>query len=75
MKDVVQRLLDHPFTRFNTTLVVGPDSLYCFVKPQCQIKNLIPDETALKIAMGAGLTESGAKEAFKASKKKVAEIV
>lgn len=37
-------------------------------------ENLITDETALKIAMGAGLTESRAKEAFKASKKKVAEI-
>lgn len=38
-------------------------------------ENLITDETALKIAMGAGLTESRAKEAFEASKKKVAEIV
>ena len=38
-------------------------------------ENLITDETALKIAMGAGLTESRAKEAFKASAKKVAEIV
>jgi histidinol phosphatase-like PHP family hydrolase len=38
-------------------------------------ENLITDETALKIAMGAGLTESRAKETFKASKKKVAEIV
>ncbi len=38
-------------------------------------ENLITDETALKIVMGAGLTESGAKEVFKASKKKVAEIV
>jgi histidinol phosphatase-like PHP family hydrolase len=38
-------------------------------------ENLITDETALKIAMGAGLSEAGAKEAFKASKKKVAEIV
>jgi histidinol phosphatase-like PHP family hydrolase len=38
-------------------------------------ENLITDETALKIAMGAGLTEAGAKEAFKASAKKVAEIV
>ncbi len=37
-------------------------------------ENLITDETALKIAMGAGLTESRAKEAFKASAKKVAEI-
>jgi len=38
-------------------------------------ENLITDETALKIALGAGLTESRAKEVFKASKKKVAEIV
>lgn len=38
-------------------------------------ENLITDETAMKIAMGAGLTEARAKEAFKASKKKVAEIV
>jgi histidinol phosphatase-like PHP family hydrolase len=37
-------------------------------------ENLITDETALKIAMGAGLPESRAKEAFKASAKKVAEI-
>ena len=37
-------------------------------------ENLITDETALKIAMGAGLTEPRAKEAFKASAKKVAEI-
>ena len=37
-------------------------------------ENLITDETALKIAMGAGLTESRAKEAFKASAKKVTEI-
>jgi histidinol phosphatase-like PHP family hydrolase len=37
-------------------------------------ENLITDETALKIAMGAGLTESRAKEGFKASAKKVAEI-
>lgn len=38
-------------------------------------ENLITDENALKIAMGAGLTESAAKEVFKASVKKVAEIV
>jgi histidinol phosphatase-like PHP family hydrolase len=38
-------------------------------------ENLITDETALKIAMGAGLTELRAREAFKASAKKVAEIV
>ena len=38
-------------------------------------ENLITDETALKIAMGAGLTESRAKEAFRASAKKIAEIV
>lgn len=37
-------------------------------------ENLITDETALKIAMGAGLTESRAREAFKSSAKKVAEI-
>jgi histidinol phosphatase-like PHP family hydrolase len=38
-------------------------------------ENLITDETALKIAMGAGLTEARAGEALKASAKKVAEIV
>jgi histidinol phosphatase-like PHP family hydrolase len=38
-------------------------------------ENLITDETALKIAMGAGLTELKAKEALKASARKVAEIV
>ena len=38
-------------------------------------ENLITDENALKIALGAGLTESAAKEVFKASAKKVAEIV
>ncbi|HIH92660.1 TPA: histidinol phosphate phosphatase domain-containing protein [Methanosarcina acetivorans] len=38
-------------------------------------EDLITDETALQIAMGSGLTESGAKDAFEASKKKVAEIV
>ena len=38
-------------------------------------ENLITDETALKIAMGAGLTEVQAREVFKASAKKVAEIV
>jgi histidinol phosphatase-like PHP family hydrolase len=38
-------------------------------------ENLITDETALKIAMGAGLTESQAREVFKASARKVAEIV
>lgn len=38
-------------------------------------ENLITDETALKIAMGAGLTEAQAREVFKASAKKVAEIV
>ena len=37
--------------------------------------NLITDETALKIAIGAGLTEAQAREVFKASAKKVAEIV
>jgi histidinol phosphatase-like PHP family hydrolase len=38
-------------------------------------ENLITDETALKIAMGAGLTESGARKVLKTSAKKVAEIV
>ena len=38
-------------------------------------ENLITDEDALKIAMGAGLTKSRAIETFKASEKKVAEIV
>jgi histidinol phosphatase-like PHP family hydrolase len=38
-------------------------------------ENLITDETALKIAIGAGLTESRAEEVFKASAKKIAEIV
>jgi histidinol phosphatase-like PHP family hydrolase len=38
-------------------------------------ENLITDETALKIAMGAGLTEAQAKVVFKASAKKAAEIV
>ena len=38
-------------------------------------ENLITKESALKIAMGAGLTESAAKEVFKASAKKVADIV
>ncbi len=38
-------------------------------------ENLITNENALKIALGAGLTESAAKEVFKASAKKVAEIV
>jgi histidinol phosphatase-like PHP family hydrolase len=37
--------------------------------------NLITDEIALKIAMGAGLTETQAREVFNASAKKVAEIV
>ena len=37
--------------------------------------NLITDETALKIAMGAGLSEFEAKEAFKVAAKKVAELV
>jgi len=54
-------------SKFGATLVVNTDTH----APE----NLITDETALKIAMGAGLTESRAKEAFKASKKKVAEIV
>ena len=38
-------------------------------------ENLITDESALKIALGAGLTESLAKDVFKASAKKVAEII
>jgi len=38
-------------------------------------ENLITDETALKIAMGAGLTEAGARETLKASARKIAEIV
>ncbi len=38
-------------------------------------ENLITNENALKIALGAGLTEPAAKEVFKASAKKVAEIV
>ena len=37
--------------------------------------NLITDENALKIAMGAGLTKFRSIETFKASEKKVAEIV
>ena len=49
-----------------TTLLVNTDTH----APE----NLITDETALKIAMGAGLTESGAREVLKASAKKVAEI-
>jgi histidinol phosphatase-like PHP family hydrolase len=38
-------------------------------------ENLITNENALKIALGAGLTESAAREVFKASAKKVAETV
>jgi histidinol phosphatase-like PHP family hydrolase len=38
-------------------------------------ENLITNEIALKIAVGAGLTESQAAEVFKSSAKKVAEIV
>lgn len=38
-------------------------------------ENLITDETALKIAFGAGLAEMQAKEVLKASAKKIAEIV
>ncbi|AKB35639.1 hypothetical protein MSSAC_1049 [Methanosarcina siciliae C2J] len=52
---------------FGATLVVNTDTH----APE----DLIADETALQIAMGSGLTESGAKDAFEASKKKVAEIV
>jgi histidinol phosphatase-like PHP family hydrolase len=49
------------------TLVVNTDTH----RPE----NLLTDEAALKIAMGAGLSEIRAKEAFKASAKKVAEII
>lgn len=52
---------------FGATLVVNTDTH----SPE----NLITDETALNIAVGSGLTESRAKEAFKASKNKVAEII
>lgn len=38
-------------------------------------QNLITQENAMKIAIGAGLTETAAKEVFKASAKKVAEII
>ena len=38
-------------------------------------ENLITNENALKISLGAGLTEFQAKEVFKASARKVAEIV
>lgn len=38
-------------------------------------ENLITDENALKIAMGAGLTEYQAKEVLRAPAKKVSEIV
>lgn len=38
-------------------------------------ENLITDETALKIAIGAGLTEERAREVLKASERKIAEIV
>jgi histidinol phosphatase-like PHP family hydrolase len=38
-------------------------------------EDLITDEIALKIVLGAGLTESTAKEVFKASAKKVAETI
>lgn len=38
-------------------------------------EDLITDEIALKIAMGAGLTEVRARETLKASAKKIAEIV
>jgi histidinol phosphatase-like PHP family hydrolase len=37
-------------------------------------EDLITDETALKIAMGAGLTKTGAREALKASTRKIEEI-
>ena len=38
-------------------------------------EDLITDETAMKIAMGAGLTESKAREVLKASVRKIAEII
>lgn len=38
-------------------------------------ENLITDETALKIAIGSGLTEEKAREVLKASVRKIAEIV
>lgn len=38
-------------------------------------ENLITDETALKIAIGSGLTEERAREVLKASVRKIAEIV
>jgi len=38
-------------------------------------ENLITDKTALKIAMGAGLTEARAREVLKASARKIAEII
>jgi len=38
-------------------------------------EDLITDETALKIAMGTGLTEARARETLKASAKKVSDIV
>jgi histidinol phosphatase-like PHP family hydrolase len=49
------------------TLVLNTDTH----KPE----NLITDEIAMKISLGAGLTESTAREMFKASAKKVSEIV
>ena len=52
---------------FGATLIVNTDTH----TPD----NLITDEIALKVAMGAGLSEARAMEAFKSSKKKVAEIV
>jgi histidinol phosphatase-like PHP family hydrolase len=38
-------------------------------------ENLITDETALKIAIGAGLTEAQAREVLKASERKIVEII
>jgi histidinol phosphatase-like PHP family hydrolase len=38
-------------------------------------ENLITDEAALRIAMGAGLTEAKAREVLKASARKIAEII
>jgi hypothetical protein len=38
-------------------------------------EDLITDETTLKIAIGAELTEARAREALKASARKIAEVV
>jgi hypothetical protein len=41
IQDIVNGFLYHPFTRLNTAPIVRPNLLYCFIEPQCQIKNLI----------------------------------